>query len=56
MNAELPAHPKRVVWSFDQSSMIHCLIWLLSYGGSISNAFHVRRNIVAGRAVITFET
>jgi len=52
MNVELPAHPKRVVWSFDQSAMIHCLIWLLSSEGSISNAFHVWRNIVAGRAII----
>jgi len=52
MNVELLAHPKRVVGSFDQSPMIHCLIWLFSYEGSISNAFHVSRNIVAGRAVI----
>jgi len=52
MNVELPAHPKRVVWSFDQSPMIHCMIWLLSYEGSISNVFHVWRNIVAGRVVI----
>jgi len=52
MNVELPAHPKRVVWSFDQSPMIHCLIWLLSYEWLISKPFHVWRNIVAGRAVI----
>ena len=52
MNVELLAHPKRVVWSFDQSPTIHCLICLLSYEGSISNAFHVWRNIVTGRAVI----
>jgi len=52
MNVEFPAHPKRVVWSFDQSPMIHFLIWLLSYEGSISNAFHVWRSIVAIRVVI----
>jgi len=52
MNVELSAHPKRVIWSFDQSPMIHYLIWLLSYERSISNAFHVWRNIVAGRVVI----
>jgi len=43
---------KRVVWSIDQSPMIFCLIWLLSYEGSISNPFQVCRNIVAGVAVI----
>ena len=32
--------------------MIFCLIWLLSYEGSISNAFLVWRNISVGRAVI----
>jgi len=35
-----------------KSSMIFCLIWLLSYEGSISNAFLVWRNISAGRVVI----
>ena len=34
------------------SPMIFCLIWLLSYEGSISNSFLVWRNISAGRAVI----
>ena len=34
------------------SPMIFCLIWLLSYDGSISNTFLVWRNIYAGRAVI----
>jgi len=34
------------------SPMIFCLIWLLSYEGSISNPFPVWRNISAGRAVI----
>jgi len=43
---------KKVVWSFDQSTMIFCLIWLLSYEGSISNPLQVCRNIVAGVAVI----
>jgi len=43
---------KRVVWSFDQSPMIHCLICLLFNEGSISNAFHIWRNIVTDRAVI----
>jgi len=42
---------KRVVWSFDQSPMIFCLIWLLSYEGSISNPFQVCRNIVASVGV-----
>jgi len=32
--------------------MIFCLIWLLSYEGSISNAFIVWRNIATGIAVI----
>ena len=32
--------------------MIFCLIWLLSYEGSISNPFLVWGNISAGRAVI----
>ena len=32
--------------------MIFCLIWLLSYEGSISNPFQVCRNIVTGVAVI----
>jgi len=49
---ELPAHQKTIFWSFDQSPMIFCLIWLLSYEGSISNSFQVWRNIVAGVAVI----
>jgi len=35
MNVELPAHPKRVVWSFDQSPMILFLICLFSYEGEI---------------------
>jgi len=34
------------------SSMIFCLIWLLSYEGSNSNPFLEWRNISAGRAVI----
>jgi len=40
------------MFEVDQSPMVHCLIWLFSYERSISNAFHVCRNIVAGRAVI----
>jgi len=32
--------------------MIFFLIWLLSYEGSISNAFLVGRNITAGIAII----
>jgi len=43
---------KRVVWSLIKSPMICCLIWLLSYGGAISNPFPVWRNIVAGTAVV----
>jgi len=43
---------RRVIWSFDQSPMIFCLIWLLFYEGSISNPFPIWRNIVASRAVI----
>jgi len=32
--------------------MICCLIWLLSYEGSISNPFQVWRNTVAGTTVV----
>jgi len=42
---------KRVVWSFVQSPMIFCLIWLLSYEGSISNSFQVWRDSGADVAV-----
>jgi len=41
----------RVVWSLIKSPMIFCLIWLLSYEGSISNSFQVWRNTVAGIVV-----
>jgi len=34
------------------SPMIFCLIWILSYEGSISNPFLVWGNIFAGKAVI----
>jgi len=37
----LPTHQKESFEAFDQSPMIFCLIWLLSYEGSISNLFPV---------------
>jgi len=49
---KLPAHQKESFEAWSKSPMIFCLIWLLSYEGSISNAFIVWRNIVAGIAVI----
>jgi len=45
-------HKKESFEACWKSPMIFCLIWLMSYEGSISNAFLVWRNISAGRAVI----
>jgi len=49
---EIPSTSNRVVWSLIKSSMILCLIWLLSYEGSISNPFQVWRNTGAGITVV----
>ena len=43
---------KRVFWNLIKSPMIFCLIWLLSYEGSISNSFQVWRNTGADIVVI----
>jgi len=48
----LPAHQKKVVWSLIKSPIICCLIWLLSYEGSILNPFQVWRNTVIGTVVV----
>ena len=42
----------RVVWSLIKSPTIFCLIWLLSYEGSISNISQVWRNTGAGIVVV----
>jgi len=48
---KLPAHQKESFEAWSKSPMIFCLIWLLSYEGSISNSFQVWRDTGAGIAV-----
>jgi len=48
---KLPAHQKESFETWSKSPMIFCLIWLLSYEGSISNSFQVWRDTGGGIAV-----
>jgi len=48
---KLSAHQKESFEAWSKSPMIFCLIWLLSYEGSISNSFQVWRDTGAGIAV-----
>jgi len=41
---ELAGTSTCLVWSFDSSPLIFCLIWWLSYEELISNPFHLWRN------------
>jgi len=49
---KLPAHQIESFQTWLDHQWSLCLIWLLSYEGSISNPFQVWRNTVAGIAVV----
>jgi len=49
---ELAVTSTCLVWSFDSSPLILCLIWFLSYEELISNSFHYKRNNVCSNVTV----
>jgi len=50
----LPTHQKSRLLNLDKSPMICCLIWLLSYEGTISNPFPKERITSAVTTVVLY--